>query len=280
MIRFFALENEYGNRYELDSPEKGFLSDPQGLGYEINSSYSPIGSSFIRKFKKDKQQTITGSVLFVGGNVYQNYQTFVNFINASEKLKLVYITQAGEYLRDIDVARVGKSEITQKKVLECPVDFACRSLFYSNYVDRFRIERVEGEARWDFRWDVRFNDYGTRAVNVSNNGHVEAPFEVEIYGYCENPKITIFKGAEVVASVVFKTTLQEGEKITYSSLDGDLYCYRIDAQSGRENFTSKLDIHNTNFFKLPVGDCTVDFTSDTGAANRTLLTVYKYFRTV
>nr|DAY18879.1 MAG TPA: Baseplate protein [Caudoviricetes sp.] len=280
MIRFFALENEYGNRYELDSPEKGFLSDPQGLGYEINSSYSPIGSSFIRNFKKNKQQTITGSVLFVGGNVYQNYQTFVNFINASEKLKLVYITQAGEYLRDIDVARVGKSEITQKKVLECPVDFACRSLFYSNYVDRFRIERVEGEARWDFRWDVRFNDYGTRAVNVSNNGHVEAPFEVEIYGYCENPKITIFKGAEVVASVVFKTTLQEGEKITYSSLDGDLYCYRIDAQSGRENFTSKLDIHNTNFFKLPVGDCTVDFTSDTGAANRTLLTVYKYFRTV
>lgn len=280
MIRFFALENEYGNRYELDSPEKGFLSDPQGLGYEINSSYSPIGSSFIRNFKKDKQQTITGSVLFVGVTAYQNYQTFVNFINASEKLKLVYITQAGEYLRDIDVARVGKSEITQKKVLECPVDFACRSLFYSNYVDRFRIERVEGEARWDFRWDVRFNDYGTRAVNVSNNGHVEAPFEVEIYGYCENPKITIFKGSKAVASVVFKTTLQEGEKITYSSLDGDLYCYRIDAQSGRENFTSKLDIHNTNFFKLPVGDCTVDFTSDTGAANRTLLTVYKYFRTV
>ena len=115
---------------------------------------------------------------------------------------------------------------------------------------------MEGEVRWDFRWDVRFNDYGSRTLNINNNGHVEAPFELELFGYCEKPKVIVSQNGETVATVTFPITLQLDEK------------------------TSKLDIHNTNFFKLPVGDCMVDFTSDTGAANKTVLTVYKFFRTV
>lgn len=280
MIRFFALENEYGNRYELDSPERGFLTDPQGLGYELNTSYASIGSSFIRNFKKDKQQTITGNLVLIGAAAYQNYQVFVNFVNASQNLKLIYITNAGKYIRDVDLVSVGKTEITQSRVLECPVKFVCKSLFYSNHVNRFKIERVEGEVRWDFRWDVRFNDYGSRTLNINNNGHVEAPFELELFGYCEKPKVIVSQNGETMATVIFPITLQIDEKIIYSSLDGDLYCYKVDKQGNKENITSKLDIHNTNFFKLPVGDCMVDFTSDTGAANKTVLTVYKFFRTV
>ena len=90
----------------------------------------------------------------------------------------------------------------------------------------------------------------------------------------------VSQSGETVATVTFPITLQIDEKIIYSSLDGDLYCYKVDKQGNKENITSKLDIHNTNFFKLPVGDCMVDFTSDTGAANKTVLTVYKFFRTV
>lgn len=280
MIRFFALENEYGNRYELNNSETGVLLEPQGLGYEINTSYTLIGNSFIRDFMRDKQQTVTGSLTFSGAVAYQNYQAFTDFISSSDNLKFVYATDAGEYFRNVDIVSVGKSEITQKRVLECPIKFMCRSLFYSNHINRFKIERVEGEVRWDFRWDVRFNDYGSRSLTISNNGHVPAPFELELYGYCENPKITVSQNGKEVAKCIFPTTLQVDEKIIYSSLDGNLYCYKVNKNGSAENFTSNLNIHNTNFFKLFVGDCTMDFTSDTGAANKTILTVYKFFRTV
>lgn len=280
MIRFFALVNEYGGQYELNSPDTGIFTEPQGLGYELNVSYANIGSGFIKNFMKEKQQTITGTLVLDGAAAYTKYQALADFINHSQSIKLLYSTAAGDYYRDVDIVSLGKSEVSQKRVLECPIKFVCRSLFYSNHVNRFKIERVEGEVRWDFRWDVRFNDYGSRTLSIDNNGHVPAPFELELYGYCENPKVIVSQNKKEIASCTFPTTLQTDEKIIYSSLDGNLYCYRVDKNGNQVNFTDKLDIHNTNFFKLPVGDCVIDFTSDTGAANKTILTVYKFFRTV
>lgn len=279
MIRFFALENEYGNRLNLNSPKNGIFTEPEGLGYEINATYSKIGSSFIQNFMQDKQQTISGTIVFGGVNAYQGYQNFTGFINSSLKIKLLYKTDAGEYYRDIDVISLGKTEITQKMVMECPVRFICKSLFYANHINRFKIERVEGEVRWAFRWPARFNDYGSRKIIFNNNGHVAAPFELELYVYCENPSIKVNQNGIELAVCKFPTILQENEKIIYSSLDGNLYCYRI-GKNKKENFTGKLDINNTNFFKLPTGDCEVEFTSDTGAQNRTMITIYKFFRTV
>ena len=48
--------------------------------------------------------------------------------------------------------KLGKTEKTAAKVLECPVKFNCKSLFYSNQVDRFVVSRSKGELRWDFTW--------------------------------------------------------------------------------------------------------------------------------
>jgi hypothetical protein len=127
---------------------------------------------------------------------------------------------------------------------------------------------------------VRFNDYSSRGVDFTNAGHVEAPFELEIYGYVEYPKVTVKVGNKEVSSIRFDTILQEGEKLLYSSMDGNSYCYRVNAEGTTENFINKLDITQTNFFKLPTGESLVEFTSETGAANRTVMTVYQFYRTV
>ena len=164
--------------------------------------------------------------------------------------------------------------------MECPVKFNCKSLFYSNRVDRFVVSRSEGELRWDFTWPARFNDYGFRRVVIENTGHVPAGFELEIYGYCENPSVIVTQGGKELFRVQFPTILQTGEKILYSSVDGNLYCYRVDEEGKESNFSDSLDINNTNFFKLPVGDSQIEFTSDTGASNRTVMTIYRFYRAV
>uniref|UniRef100_UPI002A839425 hypothetical protein n=1 Tax=Hungatella effluvii TaxID=1096246 RepID=UPI002A839425 len=99
-------------------------------------------------------------------------------------------------------------------------------------------------------------------------------------GYCENPVVLVEQGDKELYRVCFPTILQQGEKILYSSVDGNLYCLRVDQAGNETNFADSLDINNTNFFKLPVGDSQIEFTSDTGATNRTVLTIYRFYRAV
>ena len=280
MIRQFYLENEYGQRWDLNNSATGLLISPDGLGYSMNSSYSGIGYSFVRNYMKEKQQEISGTVVFGTKTPYVACNQFIMFTNAAAELKLIYKTDAGEYYRDVDLVDFGKSEMTEARVLECEVSFRCRGLFYSNQVDRFVVSRSEGELRWSFTWPARFNDYELRAVRINNAGHVPAAFELELSGYCENPSVTLSQNGEELYRVRFPTILQQGERILYSSVDGNLYCFREDENGERVNFTDQLDINNTNFFKLPVGGSQLDFTSDTGATNRTVLTVYRFYRAV
>lgn len=280
MIRQFYLENEYGQRWSLNGPASGLLTNPSGLGYSMDITYSSIGHSFMQDYFKEKQQSISGTLIFGTESPYKACNGFITYVNAAESLKLVYKTDVGEYYRDVDLVEFGKSEMTEAKVLESVIKFNCRGLFYSNQVDRFVVSRSEGELRWNFTWPARFNDYGFRRVTVSNTGHVPASFELELYGYCENPSVSISQRGKELYRVQFPTILQTGEKILYSSVDGNLYCYRVDKEGQENNFSDSLDINNTNFFKLPVGDSQIEFTSDTGALNRTVMTIYRFYRAV
>lgn len=278
-MRKFFLENEYGVRLDLNSPDVGFLTSPSGLGYNMTANYVNIGNSYLNSYMNTNQAEIKGTLVFGGRNPYESYEKYVDFANAAQKLRIVYVPITGEYFRDVDMVSIDKGEMG-KGVLSCTVSFKCRSLFYINKEDRFVIERSEGELRFDFRWPARFNDYSERAVIFDNRGHVPASFTAEIFGYTENPVIEIVVNGVVMAKVQFDVILQEGERILYSSLDGDLYCYKAYKDGRQENIASTLDINNLNFFKLPVGECLVRFTSTTGVTNKTVMQIYQFFKTV
>lgn len=280
MVRQFYLENEIGARWNLNEPTSGLLTTPSGLGYNMNASYVEIGHSFIRNFLKEKQQDIQGTVVFGTEKPYVVCGKFISFINTAQSLKLVYKTDIGEYYCDVDLVGFEKGELTKVQVLECDVVFRSRGLFYSNQVDRFVISRAEGELRWDYRWPARFSDYANRSVIINNNGHVPAALELLVQGYCENPIVSVIQGGKEIHRVRFPTILQHNEQIQYSSVDGNLYCLRVNEGGNEENFVDSLDINNSNFFKLPVGVSEIRFSPDTGATNRTVLTVYKFYRAV
>ena len=58
-MRRFYLENEYGQRWSLNSLKTGFLTDPEGLGYELDAGYAMIGDSFLRTYMKAKQSQVS-----------------------------------------------------------------------------------------------------------------------------------------------------------------------------------------------------------------------------
>ena len=139
---------------------------------------------------------------------------------------------------------------------------------------------IEGELRYTVAWPARYNDYSERMIALTNNGDVAAPFTLDIRGYCENPTVTILKDEKAIASIKFPVILQSDEKILYSSLDDDMYAYLVDKSGNKKNIVQLLDIGRENFFKVPIGDHTISFASETGAAYTTSLVMYKFYRTV
>lgn len=282
IARSFSLINEYGQEYSLNSARTtGLLTNPKGLGYSDTVSYIDIGDAFIRTKRKAKQSAISGTMIFGSSTPYDLYNAFNAYIRGSKELRLIYKTPGAPraYYRDVDLVKLEKTEIS-KGVLECAVEFYCKSLFYSNVQSNFTVSTVEGELRYTIEWPARYNDYSERTIALSNTGDVVAPFTLVLQGYCENPTVTLTKDEVEVASIKFPIILQPEERILYSSLDDNMYVYKQDADGSRENIIQLLDISYTNFFKIPPGDYSISFTSDTGAAYTTSLVMYKFYRTV
>ena len=112
MVREFKLINENGQRFSMMNIEEGcFLSSPTGLGYGYNIEYSQIGNDFIQNLKKTTQGQIGGELIFKN---YDNYKKFVDFVESTNFLKLVYKVpfEDGytEYFKDIDISTVDKTE--------------------------------------------------------------------------------------------------------------------------------------------------------------------------
>lgn len=281
-VRSFSLINEYGQEYSLNNAgTTGLFTEPQGLGYSFSVNYIDIGDAFIRTKKKAKQGMIPGKLIFGSNKPYELYEKFSEFVRGSRELRLIYQTPGSSvsYYRDVDLVKIEKTEI-EESVLKCPVEFYCKSLFYSNTRNNFTVSSVEGELRYDITWPARYNDYSERTILLSNTGDVDAPFTLVLQGYCENPTVTLSKDGKAVASIKFPLILQTDEKILYSSLDDNMYVYHQDAEGNKTNIIQMLDINYENFFKVPQGNYSMSFTSDTGAAYTTSLVLYKFYRTV
>ena len=88
MVRQFRLINEKGQEFNLmDLYNSCFLSEPDGLGYSYNTTYEQVGNSFFETLRNVQQGQIIGTANF---SCYDNYKSFVDYIESSEKLRFGY----------------------------------------------------------------------------------------------------------------------------------------------------------------------------------------------
>lgn len=277
-MRKFYIENEMNERFPLWG-NRVYMVDPSGLGIKHDASYIRIGNSFLRNKRNISQSNIGGKIEFLDPGANKRFQEFYNFIAAASFLYLVYDPGDGtEYIRDIDIAEIGKSERTGG-TLPISVSFTCKSLYYLRNNNRFVFEPSEGEKRYDYSYDYSYGDYGTYEAQFVNNGHVPAPFECTIYGYSVNPSIYIIKDDEILYEVNFPVAVLEGDFIRYSTRDGMLEATLV--SGGKEtNLMPLLDITKDNFFKIPVGSSKILFTSESESTNAITATIFKMFEVV
>ena len=278
-MRKFYIENEKNERFPLWR-NRVYMVEPSGLGIKHDATYIRIGDSFLRNQKMQVAQAeISGKIEFIEPGANARFNEFYSFCAAASSLHLVYDPGDGkEYIRDIDISEAGKTEKTGA-TLPITVKFKCKSLYYLRDNNSFLFEPDESEKRYDYRYDFAYSDHGTYETNVFNDGHVEAPFDCIINGYCSNPTISIMKDDQTVYKVEFPIALEVGEFIRYSSRDGMLEATLV--SEGKEtNLMNILNIENDNFFKIPVGRSKIVFSSASTSTNVVTVTVYKMFEVV
>ena len=280
MVRKFKLVNEKGQEFSLMDIEKYcLLTEPSGLGYSYSTEYEQLENNFLINLRRLEQGLITGSANF---SHYDNFMSFVNFIESAKKLKFVYSvpyqSESKVYYRDINIKSLGKSEKQTNGIISEAVEFDCISLWYEQNETIFKIETYEDEMRYPYTWNSRYIDYNTRSIQFNNKGHIEAPFQVEIDGFVQNPTISILVDDEEYASIKVPITINEYEKLLYSSKTGEIYIQKQNTDGTKENLWKKsyIDIRKQNIFKLPIGVSEIRLTADDDVLNAKLIIFPQY----
>lgn len=282
MVREFKLLNEKGQEYSLmDIRNYCLLTEPSGLGYSYSTEYEQLGNTFIANLRKTEQGQISGTLNFLK---YDNYKNFIDFIEKADTLRFAYKipfeSGSKEYLKDINIQSLSKSQIQTSGVISESVTFDCLSLWYEENKTVYSIEPQTDEIRWDFLWDSKFADYDTRSLQYVNKGHVEAPLIVSIDGHIINPVISLYVEGQLVQEVTFTVEIEEYEKLLYGTRENDFYIKRQKTDGTTESLFSLdvINFENDNVIRLPKNkSCEIKITADNEILNAevTILPQYK-----
>jgi hypothetical protein len=280
-IREFKLINEKGQEYSLmDIENAGLLTSPNGLGFQYENQYEQLGHTFVKSISKISQTKVTGQINFLK---YENYRKLVDFIASSEDLKISYKvpykTGTKEFFKDVSVDILNKGEKTQNGVLSENITFNSLSLWYEQTKTVYEVGNTDNELRWDFKWDSKFAGYDVRRVQYINQGHVDASIELTIEGTVLNPKIDLLIDKEVYQTVEINTTIDEYEKLLYSSKETDFYIKKQLADGTSESIydLETINFANDNVIRIPKNkNAEIRLRADNDIT-RAILTIYTYY---
>ena len=283
-VREFRLVNEKGQQYSLmDIENYCLLTEPSGLGYNYYTEYEQLGNTFIENLRRLEQGQVTGVANFLK---YDNYKNLIDFIEKSEKLRIAYKIpfENGnkEFLRDVNIQSITKTQKQTNGVLSETITFDCVSLWYEENTIVYDMQHQEGEMRWDFKWDPIFRDYNARKLDFINSGHVEAPIIVEIKGPIKNPSLELTVEGKLYQTLHFNIELEEFEKLLYSSKENEFYLQKENTDGTKESVfnLNVLDFDENPVIRFPKNkSCTLQIKSETDITNATV-TVLVFYKAI
>lgn len=282
-LRRFFLENEYGQKYDMNDAKKScLLTEPSELGVSFEGNFQQLGNTFIETEKRIGQKNPSGVLNF---KKYEQYKNFIDFIQKSSKLKYIYEIPLengyDSYCKDVTIQSIGKTE-KEAGFISCPIVFNGLSLWYKSDTATYTLNPIEGELRWDFEWNPIFSDYSTTKFDYINKGHVDASLELEIDGNIKNPKIELYIEGELYQTISIDTQINLNEKLLYSSKENNFFIKK-QLENGTEESLFDLDIinfANDNVLRIPPNkSCEIRLSADTEISSAQV-TIYTYFISV
>lgn len=287
-MRRFFIENEIGERIDLNAKNGIFLSNPTGLGINDSSEYADIGEGFYKRIeKKQPQGSIPCSLTFMK-EAYKKYQEFVNWCEKCTELFLIYRPLEKDYYRKVDIQNLSKSEITLGTWMEVPSAFRCLTPWYLPAPLNLNFtSQAKSVMRYPFRYSKSLvygsSGAGAYAADIEPLGHVPAALKIEYEGETVDPVISL-KG-KITGKIYGETRITgqftESEKLIVSTAYLDSYVKKIDVDGFETDLLNDLDITTEPFFRIPLSEpTTLSIKSNGSLKGKMKAQVLYYFRSV
>ena len=131
-MRKFYIENEAGERRDLNGKTGIFLSNPAGLGVKLNNQYADLENGFFRNIgsKAEPQGNSVADIVFTK-KAYDTYRNFLNWLFAAKELSLIYSPyEPLEFYRKVELQYLTKGELGAGKWLTTPISLPCLTPWY------------------------------------------------------------------------------------------------------------------------------------------------------
>lgn len=281
MSRKYYIQNENGERLDLNGVNGVWFFDASGLGLETDNGFADLGNGFFSMVNAAiPQQTIDGTLLFKGADRARVYQNAVQFLTSAKQLILVFAPISTEYNRRVKVRFLSKGESTRTHI-ETSISFAVLTPWYLpspvtlHFSDPAKIDYFAwGVSAWGSA-PLAPNNSGKYAAEVYANGHLPAAVRVSLDGRVIDPVITLRGAGD---NVVY------GRCSLYGTYNGTLV---LDTRYSGSSVTvngvdmlDSLDIDTEPFFRVPLNDSyiieieSVEFTGEASAE------LFEYYRSV
>jgi hypothetical protein len=284
MHRRFYLENEQNQRYNLQDLKNGaLLASPAGLGLSMSRAYELTGDAARVISEIFPLRSFTGVIIFDGTNAYDSYRALVNFIAASDAMRLVYAPEykiaSGEFLADAEVESVTKNEVKGGR-MECDVSITLKGAWYKRESLRVVAEKTGAELRYDRVYEYAYSDVSTDAIEIYNDGHFEAPVMLEAEGELVNPRLSLYVNGILRSQLAVTAVIETGETLVFCTKDDELMLMKRFPDGSTENLINYISVENDNFFKLPKGLSTLSLSADNEIRSKSVITVFTAYKAV
>lgn len=256
-MRKFILTNSIGESWDLQDANKVVFAVPEGLGWEDATEYVRAGDNYAPLERVWNQKQISGTLFFVK-DPYPTYFEFVRFV-AKTPLTLTYTTTSGSTYRvNCRLTTIEKSELTEYRVLECPVTFSALGLFYKVVSAYNSGESAGGGKVYDYSYDFTYSDWVAEAVQIGSDSVEDSPCKITIYGPCENPIWRHYVDGQLVAMGSMTGEIPENRVLV---IDSTTIPYSITEQDYLGNLTADryqaCDFGTERFIFLRGGNNTI-----------------------
>jgi hypothetical protein len=276
----FNLTDELDHTYFFDSPS--------GLGLTTDYAYEKLGNAYVRVGDAIPQRSVSGVLIVRGENrqsVYENYQVFVNALSKDNNAcKLEYSLPNGSvYMMDADIVQIEKSEIEHNdRALKCTMSIIAKSKWYDEeyrYIDG--RNDIAGGKIYGFDYGYSYTESLIGTFNIQNHSSNNVPTILTIFGPCLNPRWTIICNEQEVLHGQCNIKLATDDELIINSIDGQTEITHVIGQtSEKKNAYQYCNFDMQNFVKLPLGECKILVTNESGDMVKSAVVIRREFNAV
>ncbi len=257
--------NSRGQSVQLGNDAPFILTKIEGTGavnIDMQSQKSPYQDGVSYLGNTLDPRPISMEIMVLGDNIEEmarhRHELLQVFNPKLGQGKLIY--QLGSIKREIraisELAPVFPDDKNFKDTMQSGlIQLYCPNPFWlDEYETSQEIITWIGGMSFPLRLPTKFSMAGPKVINVINDGDVETPIKLEIYGPATNPKITLRETGEFLR---IKRILTSDDVVTITTEFGNK---RVELNG--ENAFNILDLPSSKFFTLDVGDNVIELTTE------------------